>query len=501
MNAEPAFKNELVFAKNFYRERGFTLGWFKEHKIVPQADTMLQVIAKADEEGLNSADYQIINFSEKLKQLEESRKDTTRFKELEKEIDVGLTATYLNWASDYYRGLVIPKKNEMVEWDVKRNKIKLHKALKTILGERESKYPYAQFKPLHQQYANLKTALARYRQIESKGGWKEIPSGVKLKEGQESAAVPLLRERLVDYLQNPDSTTSNVFDAELKAALRKFQEENGLAITGTLNASTVAKLNMPIKEQIKQIIINMERWRWIPKSFEPNFIFVNIPEFKLRVYENSKEVMNMKVIVGKVLHETPVFSDKMEYVVLSPYWNIPPNILKNEIAPKAMMDPGWIDRMDMEVVTDKGIAVPSSSIDWSTAGNDDFKYVVRKRPGPMNDLGDVKFIFPNAANVYLHDTPNDELFSQAKRGFSHGCVRVERPIDLAEYLLRNSGYSRSAILRQISTRKEKFVALKEKLPVYLVYFTATADEKGRVHFFDDIYAHDKKLAALYFSKL
>jgi L,D-transpeptidase YcbB len=502
MKAEPAFKDELVFAKNFYRERGFKLGWFKDHQLVPQADTMLQVISKANEEGLDPKDYQLIDFKAKMKELEDSKKDTVRFKELEKEIDLGLSATYFNWASDYYRGLVIPRQNPGVEWDVKRNKIKLHKALMTILGERDSKYPYANFKPLHPQYSNLKKALAHYREIEAKGGWQKIPTGTKLKKGESSAIVPALRKRLADYYDTPSADSANTaFDDNTIAAIRNFQETNGLKADGVLNSTTIAKMNVPVQSQIRQIILNMERWRWIPKSFEPDYIIVNIPEFKLRVFEKAKEVMNMKVIVGKVMHETPIFSDKMEYVVLSPYWNVPPNILREEIAPKVMADPGWLERMDMEVITGKGAVVDPSSVDWSSAGSNGFKYIVRKRPSPKNDLGDVKFIFPNTSNVYLHDTPHDELFSQAKRGFSHGCVRVERPIELAEYLLKNRGYNRSKIMQQVNTRQEKFVPLKEKLPVYLVYFTAAADENGRVKFYDDIYGHDSRLAKMYFSKL
>ncbi|WP_256012551.1 L,D-transpeptidase family protein [Desertivirga xinjiangensis] len=502
MNAEPRFKDELIWAKNFYRERGFKLGWFKDHEIVPQAEKMLGIINKAYEEGLDPKDYEVINFEKKFAALKDARKDTTKFKELEKEIDLALSATYFNWASDYYRGLVVPRENKAVEWDVKRNKIKLHKALMTILGERESKYPYAEFKPLHPQYSNLKKALARYRDIQKNGGWPQIPAGTKLQQGKSSPVVPLLRKRLADYMDSAAvDTTSDIFDASLQNALKAFQEANGLKADGGVGPNTISKLNIPVENQIRQIIINMERWRWIPKSFEPDYLLVNIPEYKLRVFEKSKEVMTMKVIVGKEMHSTPIFSDKMEYIVLSPYWNIPPNILKNEIAPQVMSNPGFLDALDMEVITTKGSQVDPSSVDWSAAGNKGFPYIVRRRPGPKNDLGDVKFIFPNTDNIYLHDTPNDELFSQAKRGFSHGCVRVERPIDLAEYLLRNTGWSRSRIESQISTRKEKFVPLKAKLPVYLVYFTVSADENGKASFFEDIYDHDRQLASMYFSKL
>lgn len=509
MNAEPEFKDHLYWAKSFYKERSFQLGWFKEHKIVPQAGQMLEVIKKAGEEGLDPKDYQIVDFSTKFKELEDTKKsDTAKIIALEKEIDVALSATYFNWASDYYRGLVIPREHKAVEWDVKRNKIKLHKVLLTMLGDRESKYPYADFRPLHPEYANLKKALARYRDIKSKGGWPKISAGAALKKGQRSAQVPALRKRLADYLvSNPDSkgpdTANTLYDEQLEAAVSKFQEAHGLKPDGVLRAATIKALNVPVDENIRKIIINMERWRWIPKSFEPDYLMVNIPEFKLRVVEKGKEAMNMKVIVGKEMNSTPVFSDMMEYVVIAPYWNIPPGILKNEIAPKIESDNSYLERSNMEVVTNKGEPVDPSSVDWSEAGSPGFKYIVRKKPGPKNDLGDVKFIFPNVDNIYLHDTPNDELFSQAKRGFSHGCVRVERPIELAEYLLRNvpGGWNREKINQQVSTQKEKFVPLKAKLPVYLVYFTASADAKGNVSFFEDIYGHDKTLEKMYFSKL
>jgi murein L,D-transpeptidase YcbB/YkuD len=393
-----------------------------------------------------------------------------------------------------------------VEWDVKRNKIKLHKALMTLLGERKSKYPYAEFQPLHKEYAYLKKALARYREIQKNGGWPAIPANTKLKPGQSSPVVPLLQKRLADLIGKSDSTTSggdsSVYSSHIVNAVKKFQQLHGQKPDGNIGPETVKLLNVPIQNRIRQIIINMERWRWIPKSFEPSYLLVNIPEFKLHVVEKSKEVMTMNVIVGKEMHETPIFSDKLEHVVISPYWNIPPNILKDEIVPRVMSDPGYLDRMNIEVVTNKGTPVDPASVDWSQAGSEGFGYVVRKKPGPKNDLGDVKFIFPNVDNIYLHDTPHDELFSQSKRGFSHGCVRVERPIELATYLLRNvPGWDRGNIMRQVSTRKERYVPVKEKLPVYLVYFTAKADANGNVQFYEDIYDHDAELASLYFSKL
>lgn len=496
---EPKFKDQLDWAKKFYRERKFQLGWFKDNELVPQAQEMLTVIQKSDADGLNPKDYQIKDFKTLFGSLEKAQKDTTKFRQLQKEIDVALSATYFVWASDYYRGRVIPKENKNVQWDVKRNKIKLHKALATVLNFRKSKYDYADFAPLHQQYSNLKKSLAMYRGVQKAGGWPSIPKATVLKPGTKSPVVATLRKRMLNQGEIADTANSDTYDSQLVNAVKTFQVSQGLTPDGLVRGETIRLLNIPVEERIKAIILNMERWRWIPKSFEPDYLLVNIPEFKLRVYEKGKEKVNMKVIVGKTMNSTPIFSDKLEYVVLSPYWNVPMSILQKELVPKLVGNPNYLERLDMEVVTAKGDLIDPTTIDWASVNEKTFKYIVRRRPGPKNDLGDVKFIFPNTNDIYLHDTPHDQLFSQASRDFSHGCVRVERPIDLAVYLLRNvPGYNRAKIKSIIAERKEKYVPVKQKLPVYLVYFTAEADSKGNVRFFEDIYGHDKILASQYF---
>ncbi|HEX8504715.1 MAG TPA: L,D-transpeptidase family protein [Hymenobacter sp.] len=517
IRAEPDFKPQLLAARRFYRERQFRLGWFKDHEPVPQAETLQKIIAKAQDEGLDPKDYQVKDFKKLFAELDKARPDSARRTALERQIDVALTGTYLKWASDYYRGVANPRDNKSTAWQVKPNKIKLHKALLTFLGERKSRYNYYEFAPLHPEYDQLRKALATYRAQERAGGWPTLPAALKLKPGDSSPAIELLRKRLLDSAGGADANAlpaqpvsngsgaapaSQTYDSELVAAVKQFQQDAGLKPDGIVAGETLRQLNVPIGARIDQLILNMERWRWLPKRFEPDYLLVNIPEYTLHVVEANKEVFTMPVIVGKALHETPVFSDKLEYVVLAPYWNVPFSIIENELRPKLVADPYYLDRLDMEVVKGSGRkaeVIDPSSVDWANVTQETFKYTLRRRPGPKNDLGDVKFIFPNSNDIYLHDTPHDELFSQTNRSFSHGCVRVKEPIKLATYLLRNKpGWDQQTILDTIATRREKYISVKEKLPVYLVYFTAWADAVGHPHFRDDIYGLDKQLAREYF---
>jgi murein L,D-transpeptidase YcbB/YkuD len=524
MQADARFKAQERWARKFYRERQFRLGWFKEHQLVPQATTFLTVVGKAKDDGLDPKRYNTKQITDLLTQLKSVGQDTARRNQLERKLDVTLSGTYFAWASDYYRGVANPRDTKNDAWKVKRNKIKLDHALMTILRERESTYPYYDFAPLHPEYDNLKKALALLRARQAAGGWPTLPATTHLKPGDALPVVGLLRRRLLggeatgetpaavaanatpvnNVTTTPAPTTDTKYDPTLVAAVKSFQADLGLPPTGLVSGETLRQLNVPIQTRIDQVILNMERWRWLPKKFEPDYLIVNIPEYRLRVFEQGKEALTMRVIVGKTLTATPVFSDKMEYVVLAPYWNVPFSIIDKEMRPRLEADPqGALDRLDMEVVKGygrKATVVDPTTIDWANVTQANFKYAVRRRPGPKNDLGDVKFIFPNSNDIYLHDTPHDELFSQTKRSFSHGCVRVEKPVELATYLLRdNPNWSQPTIEDTIAQHREKYVTLKEKLPVYLVYLTAWADANGHAHFRDDIYGHDKSLAKEYFN--
>ncbi|WP_241738887.1 L,D-transpeptidase family protein [Pontibacter beigongshangensis] len=520
INQKPEFKEQADQMFLFYGERDYRLAWIRDDKLVPETEKFLETINQSGREGLDPANYKIVDIEGMINQLNEmKRKDTAR-QELQKRIDVALTSTYFKYASDFYTGRLDPKGENSIDWNVKQNNIKLHKVLQTILKERESTYPYYEFEALHDGYVQLRKALQQYRALQQQGGWSKVELGElkSIKKGDTAQAVLSLRKRL-----NPETTANagdpnqRLYDDALEQQVKKFQELHGLDPDGVVGGKTLEVLNVPVEDRIDQIMVNMERWRWIPKrlvpkSLDQKFIWVNIPEYKLYIYEDPdndpeaerkyQKTMEMRVIVGKTMHSTPIFSDKLEYVVAAPYWNVPNSIVENEIKPAMLRNPNWLETQNMEIVTKEKNPKPieASSIDWENVTEKDFPYMVRQKPGPKNSLGTIKFLFPNEYAVYLHDTPAGSLFSQTQRGFSHGCVRVEKPMNLATYLLQDMPeWNESRLQETIAAGEETWITLPKKVQVYLVYFTSWVDDAGNVHFREDIYGHDKKLENELFS--
>jgi murein L,D-transpeptidase YcbB/YkuD len=260
--------------------------------------------------------------------------------------------------------------------------------------------------------------------------------------------------------------------------IRSFQSRYGLGEDGVAGPSVLREMAAPLSKRIRQIIVNMERCRWLPTETDSNYLVVNIPQFKLHVYENNRINWSCNVVVGKETNKTVIFKGDMKHVVFSPYWNVPPSIIKKEIMPAMNRNKNYLNSHNME---------------WNN-GN------VRQKPGPNNSLGLVKFLFPNSFNIYLHDTPSKSLFKEDKRAFSHGCIRVSEPRRLAEYLLRNnSSWPKDKIWNAMNSGKEQYVTLNPTVPVYIVYFTAFVDHEGKLNFRDDVYKRDEALASTLFS--
>jgi murein L,D-transpeptidase YcbB/YkuD len=338
-----------------------------------------------------------------------------------------------------------------------------------------------------------------YRELASSGGWPTIPDGPTLKRGDNGSRVAALRERLS---LDGDSGVAKceypaLFDETLEQALKRFQLHHSLNATGTLDAATRAELNVSVERRMEQLEVNLERWRWLPQDLGRRYILVNIPTFKLEVVEDGSVVLDMRIVVGTANNPTPVLNDKVKHIALNPYWNVPRDMLLKEMLPRIRSDPSYLARGNYRVLKGSGPEareVDPATVNWWAINPDDFPYRLRQDPGPHNGMGRLKFIFINKFNVYLHDTPGRHLFEKTQRAFSHGCIRIEKPIDLAVYLLRQDPrWNRDALLGELGKKVGQNVMLPEQVPVYLVYWTARADADGTTQFCPDIYGWDAPL--------
>ena len=328
-------------------------------------------------------------------------------------------------------------------------------------------------------YRGLKEKLAVYYEIVKNGGWPKIELTKKtLKKGESAPEIVAIKKRLrlTGDLKVADS--SEVFNDTLEAAIKAFEERFGLTPSGKITESLITAMNVPAKYRLEQILMNMDRMRWLAPNQNGRLIVVNIPEFKMHVNENGERVFDMVVVVGKEGHNTMMFNGDLNQVVFSPHWNVPESIVKNEILPAMDNNPDYLASQNMEIVKNDG----------------DYP-VIRQLPGPGNALGKVKFLFPNSFNIYFHDTPSKSLFERDKRAFSHGCIRLKEPEKFANYVLKDQPeWTPEKISAAMNSGTEKFVKVKDPIPVVITYYTAWVDEQGMLHFRDDIYGHDARLA-------
>ncbi|MHB8810812.1 MAG: L,D-transpeptidase family protein [Desulfobulbaceae bacterium] len=361
--------------------------------------------------------------------------------------------------------------------------------------------------PTHDAYRLLRTALARYRALADQGGWPHIEPGPSIKPGMEDPRVPAVRSLLWingDY-SGADGSSPRL-DPELVAAVQRFQVRHNLNSDGVIGKKTLAAMNVPIAERIDQILINMELWRWLPHKLDGKQLYVNIAGFYLQARDDELVEFATPVIVGKVYHKTPVFSDRIRYIEFNPFWNIPASIAKNEIVGEVQKDPDYLRKNNIRIFNgwgDNDYEVDPATIDWRTIGGKIKRYRLRQDPGPDNALGRVKFALPNRYDVYLHDTPTHELFKQEDRAFSHGCIRVNRPVELAYYLLSgdDKAWTMERIQQILDQGKRTIILLKKPVPVHILYRTVAVDPaSGAVSFFKDIYGRDALLRQALFPK-
>ena len=485
----------------FYAKRDYAPAWVDGRKPTEELDALLEILQGAATEGLEPTMYAAPALMSHRQNANGRRFSRDAFpKDDIDEVDVWSTWAFMAYASDLADGVTDPKKITGT-WGMRPSPVDPHKLLNDALASGDIPAAIAKVAPGHPEYVALKKALLDYQDMAKNGGWGTLPQNLKLKPGASHAAVPAVRKRLAvthDFTGNA-SDASTRYDDALVAAVKLFQLRHGLGEDGVLAGETLAAMNVPVSKRVQQIQLNMERWRWLPRDLGANHARVNIPEYRLDLWEQDKIALTMRTVVGAQDNKTPIFADQMTHIVFSPFWNVPPGIASEETLPAVQSDPGYLSRNNLEVVGTSGEVVDPSSVDWSSPNS----YRFRQRPGTSNSLGLVKFMFPNQHNVYLHDTPADALFKQPARALSHGCVRVEQPTTLARYLLRDqTNWDDDRIDAAMHAGKESHVKLSKPIPVYLLYMTARAShEDGSVHFVRDIYGYDAQHGRSYEQRL
>jgi murein L,D-transpeptidase YcbB/YkuD len=347
------------------------------------------------------------------------------------------------------------------------------------------------------EYSRLQKALLIYKEISDRGGWPSVSKGALLKKGDRGGRVSGLKRRLIvtGDLISGGTGDENAYDEELHNSVMRFQRRHGLEEDGVVGPETIKNLNMPVQKRIEQIEINMERLKQMPEDMGKRYIVVNIAAFELAVVENGNAVMNMKVIVGKPYWYSPLFSAEMTYLVFNPSWYVPNSIAIKEILPKVKKEPDYLAKEGIRVF-EKGKGyrkeLDASAVDWADVTADNFKYRFVQGPGIRNPLGKIKFVFPNKYNVYLHDTPAKVLFEKSSRAFSHGCIRIEKPAELAEYLLRDDpAWTNERILALMDSGEEVKIKIPSPVDVHILYLTAWVDKDNILQFREDVYGRDE----------
>lgn len=465
--AYPLFRRYASDYLSFYSNRKYAYAWHNEKGLIEQSSILYNRILQIRDNGVNPE----IPYEDVYKTMMEDAATG-----LSTDRELMLTGQYLAYAKKVLTGISEARMKD-VEWYIPKKKMDYAALLDSALSGRKLDTR----KLLFPQYYQLRDKLNAYYEIEKKNSWVTIKADKKKYQlGDSSEVVKQIRKKLFMAGDIVNNNESAVFDQELADGIKEFQRRYGLKEDGVAGAGVLKEMSTPLSKRIEQILVNMERCRWLPAEEESNFLMVNIPQFKLLAVENGAITWSSDVVVGKATNKTVIFKGDMKYVVFSPYWNVPNSITKNEIIPGIRKNPNYLAKHNME---------------YYDGGK------IRQKPGPSNSLGLVKFLFPNSFNIYLHDTPAKALFGETKRAFSHGCIRVAKPMELAQYLLKSDlNWDEEKIRAAMNSGKEQWVTLKKTVPVYLVYLTAFVDNKGKLNFRDDIYNRDQHLKEMLFSE-
>jgi murein L,D-transpeptidase YcbB/YkuD len=489
-------ENEKIYAQTvlgkFYQHINYAPAW-KDPDALIEA---VEVLKGSFEDGLVPEDYHVdvlISIIEKLKSSENT--GAVDYEWVAK-FDLLLTDAVILYAYHLMEGKVDPHSID-VQWNFGYAELPGGdgKLLAQAIENHTLLVEIHKLRPQIPDYAKLMRELGEYRLIAEYGGWGKISGGGKIDPGDADPRIADIRSRLeaTGDLHNLNDMDSELYDKELEKDVRSFQDRHGLDNDGIIGKATFAAMNEPVEAKINQIRVNLERFRWVMHNLTENFIVVNIARYKAYLIEDSEQEFSTNVMVGTDENKTPVFKAKLEYIEFNPTWTVPRSITVKEMIPKIKKDHDYLSDRNMVLLNSSGKIVPMSSVNFDEISSKNFPYVIRQEPGPGNALGEVKFIFPNKYAVYLHDTPSKYLFSKASRSFSHGCIRTQNPIALAEAILEGSKWDKQKIRETLDSKKTTRALLDEPVDVLLLYWTAGLYQEDRVFFFPDIYKRDKPI--------
>jgi murein L,D-transpeptidase YcbB/YkuD len=501
----PDFSDYQTYVATFYDDRNYEVAWTRDGAPTATATAFIQQFQDAAAKGLIPEDYDAPRWADRVKALNDKSADAISL------FDVAMTVNVMRYISDLRIGRVNPshfnfevpvqdKKYDLAEF-VSDNAVDATDVPKLIVG----------VEPDSEDYRKTEQALAHYLDLakqQEQANEDLLPSVTKaVSVGETYPAVGALLTRLqlegdaaADAVPSatPNATPSTVFNSALSDAVKSYQHRHGIAEDGKLTPQTIKSLNVPMNFRVAQLQDSLERWRWLPDPYLKARLMVNLPEFVLRGYDPDHKLdFTMRVVVGQVMgqHETPVFTHMMKYLVFRPYWNVPVDIARKELVPHMAANHGYLASKNFEVTNNKGVVLTDYTAKQVAQG----AVMVREKPGPKNSLGLVKFIFPNQYDIYLHSTPAVSLFERSRRDFSHGCIRVQKPVDLAVWVLQGQGdWDLDKVQEAMNNGPDnKTVSLKTPLPIVIFYLTAIVDEDGQTHFFDDIYGYDSEMQKVF----
>lgn len=461
------YKEDLV---KFYTERDSAYAWYDKRGLIEHAGNLVTRLENIDKDLPGDT----VLYAQQLDKL----MDRPNREKNREELELMLSSQYFFIAHKIWQGMD-DKEVKRMGWFVPREKVSTAAFLDSLLKTDKG---FMKDEPVNPLYFKLRDKVIDFREeLEKHKDLPEIQYTRDLKPGDTSYTISAIRKKLFALGDLKSDDASNLFDDELLSGVHSFQKRHGLAISDIINKKFISELKVPLIKIMEKLLVNLERTRWLPTEFSDssNYIIVNIPEFKVHMYNGDEQIWESRVVVGEELNRTVIFKGMLDHIVFSPHWNIPESIVKNEILPAIEKDKDYLEKQDLEIVDDSG-EIP----------------VIRQRPGKENSLGQVKFMFPNTYNIYLHDSPAKHLYNREVRTFSHGCIRVEKAAELAKILLKdNDKWSDEAIKEAMDSGIEKYVNLPQKIPVYILYFTAWVDDEGNLNFRDDIYGYDSRLAS------